>query len=72
MARQKRGYRWMLFLVAVLCFFYTMFIRVSWAVVALFFLSGIGWYWLEQRKTRELDALPRGEHQPTDNEAGSE
>jgi hypothetical protein len=60
----------MLFLVAVLCFFYTVLIRVSWWGVALFFISGIGWYWLEQRKTRELDALPPGEHRPADDEAG--
>jgi hypothetical protein len=58
MVRQKRSFRWTLFSISVICFFYTVLVRVSPWVVALFFLSGGGWYWLEQRKTMELDALP--------------
>ena len=56
--RQRRAYRWMLFLVAAACFLYFVFIdnESPWAL-GLFFLSGGLWFWLERRKMRELDAL---------------
>ncbi|MBI4424074.1 MAG: hypothetical protein HY554_10130 [Elusimicrobia bacterium] len=56
MANTRRAYRWFLFLVAVVCFFYALFIETSTAAVALFFVTGGLWYWREQRKTRELDS----------------
>lgn len=65
MARQKRGFRWTLFAVSVLCFMYTVFVRVSLWTLGFFFVSGGAWYWLERRKTRELDALPPGERGQT-------
>ena len=68
MARPKRGFRWALFLVAAICFFYTILRGVSILGVGLFFVCGGAWYWLEQRKTRELDALPPGERHVKDDE----
>ena len=56
MANTKRAYRWFLFLAAALSFFYVVFFDRSPSAVATFFLCGGAWYWLEQRKTRELDA----------------
>ena len=56
MANTKRAYRWFLFLAAVLSFFYVVFFDRSPTAVAAFFVSGGVWYFLEQRKTRELDA----------------
>jgi len=52
----KRGFRWTLFAVAFCCFFWVVFVSSSPWAIALFFISGGGWYYLEQRKTRELDA----------------
>ncbi len=56
--RQRRAYRWALFFVAVACFVYFVFLDSdSITALALFFVSGGLWYWLERRKMRELDAL---------------
>ena len=54
--RTKRWFRWLLFLGAA-----ASFLRVVWAgaepfSVGTFFVLGGGWFWLERRKTRELDA----------------
>ncbi|HVE12560.1 MAG TPA: hypothetical protein VNI01_04130 [Elusimicrobiota bacterium] len=55
--RQRRAYRWLLFAVAAASFVYFVFFhRESAAALAVFFLSGGAWYWLEMRKMRELDA----------------
>ncbi|MFA6030324.1 MAG: hypothetical protein WC969_10760 [Elusimicrobiota bacterium] len=55
--RQRRAYRWALFVVAAVCFMrFVFFDHASWATLALFFLSGGLWYGLERRKVRELDA----------------
>lgn len=48
---------------ATASFFYTILVRVSIIGVVLFFICGFGWWWLERRKTRELDAIPPGERQ---------
>ena len=67
MAKQKRSFRWALLLTATGAFFYTILRHVTIVGVALFFICGGAWYWLEQRKARELDALPPGERQgPSD------
>lgn len=55
--RQRRAYRWALFVVAAVCFLrFVFFDHSAWATLALFFLSGGLWYVLERRKVRELDA----------------
>ncbi len=56
MPNRKRAYRWLLFVAALLCFFYVVFVDHAWPGVICFFLFGGAWYFLEQRKTRELDA----------------
>lgn len=56
MTNTRRAYRWFLFLAAVLCFFYIIFVDATAQAVTLFFITGGLWYWREQRKTRELDA----------------
>ena len=56
--RQRRAYRWALFLVALICFAYFVFFDSdSIPSLLAFFASGGLWYWLERRKMRELDAL---------------
>ena len=56
--RQRRAYRWCLFLVAVVCFVYFVFVDSdSLSALTLFFVSGGLWFWLERRKMTELDAL---------------
>ena len=59
--RQKRAYRWFLFVVAVVCFFYVVCRSRSPKAVASFFVAGGLWYWLERRKTRELDGPGSGQ-----------
>lgn len=54
--KSKRGVRWSLFVLAAACFVYAVFVDASVWAVCLFVVSGGWWYWLEQRKTRELDA----------------
>lgn len=56
MANTRRAYRWFLFFVAFLSFWYIVLVRPTLPAVALFFVTGGLWYWREQRKTRELDA----------------
>ena len=51
-------FRWALFLIALGCFVYFVFVdNGSITALVLFFLSGGFWYWRERRKMRELDAL---------------
>ncbi|MFH1725225.1 MAG: hypothetical protein ABII00_11480 [Elusimicrobiota bacterium] len=55
--KQRRAYRWALFALAIVCFVYFVFVDSdSIPALALFFLFGGLWYWLERRKMRELDA----------------
>jgi hypothetical protein len=55
--RQRRAYRWVLFLAALISFFYFVIVDSdSLSALAAFFVSGGLWYWLERRKMRELDA----------------
>lgn len=54
--KQRRSYRWALFLVAALCFAYFVFLdNASVTALVLFFVAGGLWFWLERRKMRELD-----------------
>ena len=56
--RQRRTYRWLLFLLALGSFYYFVFVsHDSLLALGLFLGAGGLWYWLEQRKMRELDAL---------------
>ncbi|MBI3549510.1 MAG: hypothetical protein HY078_10770 [Elusimicrobia bacterium] len=53
---QRRGFRWLLFTIAVIDFFLAVLWRADAWTIGIFFASGGGWYWLERRKMRELDA----------------